>query len=434
MDATELFKQLNEVNPDTLTDKALFDLTVTIEEAMQRLHAQAMTHRAAAAKRHAHRSHNYRSNPTGLAARTRLSRATCAANTNQAETLVHHLTEIHDYYLNGLMNRSQIDLICRLHSDRALRKFVVRDQNFFIDIASDSWPDFKQKAEAWAQATRGREEDNDPAAKAFQNRKLIWGQGLDQETLGEIHIPNEMFEQFLEIVTPFYDALRREEIRDARLAAGVDPNAAPAEGDFFDLARTDSQRWLDALMAALRVRGGHLKQLRHQAIAAGADPDASLELDLDDVDAGVAAQVIIVADHETLERELARQLGVPLVPRTNESMVNYRCETLSGLPIAPSTALAYAELGSFRRMIFKPDSLDFEMSRKARLFCGPKKLGLVVRDRHCQGPGCDTQGSRCQADHIDEYSRGGPTIPTNGELLCGPCNRHKEWLRSHAVH
>lgn len=437
MDLLAFIEKLTTFDPDaitdTLTDRELFDLSAQTEEAIQQLHAKAMVPQAAAAKRHAYRSRQYRSNATAHAHQTRLSRIHCANNINQADTLVHHLSDIYSYYEVGLMNRSQIDLICRLFHDRVLRPFVIQDQHFFIDHAHEPWPVFRTLVMAWAQATKDREDDDDPDERAQKNRKLVWGQGLDREILGEFHMPNHLFEQFLEIVTPFYDALRKEEVRDARAAAWQDPSLEPAEGEYFDLARTDSQRWLDALMAALRVRGSVLRNLKDQATRNGADPDADIELDLDELDAGVAAQVIIIADQETLEREKARQLGIELPPRSARSAANYRCETLSGLPVSAATALLHAEIGSFRRLLLKPDSLDFELSRKARLFSNIQRLGLIARDRHCQGRGCDTPGKFCQADHIIEHTRGGPTIPRNGQLLCGPCNQHKERMRTTAL-
>lgn len=422
-----------DIDPDDLGDRDLFSHVTDIEDAIQTLHAKSMIPHAAAMRRRAHRAQGYRSNATGLAARTRQSRAQCARSSNQAVTLVDHLPKIYGHYSNLLMNRSQIELLCRLHDNSILKPFVQRDQDFFLGIGHEPWPIFRTLANAWARATLEREDPDDPAGKVFKNRKLVWGKGLDRETLGEFHMPNELFEQFKEIVTPFYDALLREEIREARAAAGEDPAKAPAEGEFLDLARSNSQRWLDALMAALRVRGSLLRNLKQQAIQDGGDPEDELQIDLDDADAGVAAEVVIIADQETLEREQARQLGHSLPPRTAESKAHSRCETLSGMPVSPATALLYAQLGSFRRMVMKPDNLDFTMSRKARLFKGAKRTGLIARDRHCQGPGCDTAGKFCQGDHILEYSKGGPTIPTNGELLCGPCNRHKEWLRTNAI-
>lgn len=43
---------------------------------------------------------------------------------------------------------------------------------------------------------------------------------------------------------------------------------------------------------------------------------------------------------------------------------------------------------------------------------------LVVRDRHCQTPGCRRPPSDCQAHHRDFYGHGGPTDLDNLELRC----------------
>ena len=43
---------------------------------------------------------------------------------------------------------------------------------------------------------------------------------------------------------------------------------------------------------------------------------------------------------------------------------------------------------------------------------------LVVRDQHCQHPGCDRPPSHCQAHHIWHWTRGGPTDLDNLVLLC----------------
>jgi 5-methylcytosine-specific restriction endonuclease McrA len=50
---------------------------------------------------------------------------------------------------------------------------------------------------------------------------------------------------------------------------------------------------------------------------------------------------------------------------------------------------------------------------------------LVVRDRHCQTPGCDQPPDRCHAHHIVHWTRGGPTNLQNLQLLCWHHHRHR---------
>jgi hypothetical protein len=50
---------------------------------------------------------------------------------------------------------------------------------------------------------------------------------------------------------------------------------------------------------------------------------------------------------------------------------------------------------------------------------------LVVRDRHCQAPGCTRPPADCQAHHIEHWTRGGPTNLANLQLLCWHHHRQR---------
>ena len=50
---------------------------------------------------------------------------------------------------------------------------------------------------------------------------------------------------------------------------------------------------------------------------------------------------------------------------------------------------------------------------------------LVVRDRHCQAPGCDRPPDSCEGHHIVHWTRGGPTSLQNLQLLCWHHHRHR---------
>ncbi len=51
---------------------------------------------------------------------------------------------------------------------------------------------------------------------------------------------------------------------------------------------------------------------------------------------------------------------------------------------------------------------------------------LIVRDRHCQAPGCDRPPGRCEGHHIIHWEDGGPTSLENLKLLC--------WYHHHEAH
>ena len=65
------------------------------------------------------------------------------------------------------------------------------------------------------------------------------------------------------------------------------------------------------------------------------------------------------------------------------------------------------------------------LSRRQRLFTGSQRATIVVRDRHCQFPGCDAPPSWCDVHHATHWEHGGTTDVTNGVLLC---HRHHRLL------
>jgi len=70
-----------------------------------------------------------------------------------------------------------------------------------------------------------------------------------------------------------------------------------------------------------------------------------------------------------------------------------------------------------------PVTVDFagnplDVGRTRRLFTGPIRTALEVRDRGCAWPGCDRPISWTQAHHIVSWLDGGKTSVDNGVLLC----------------
>ncbi len=60
-----------------------------------------------------------------------------------------------------------------------------------------------------------------------------------------------------------------------------------------------------------------------------------------------------------------------------------------------------------------------DIGRAQRLFTGPRRRALILRDRGCAFPGCDRPPSWCDAHHIRSWADGGTTTLNNGVLLCG---------------
>ncbi len=65
-----------------------------------------------------------------------------------------------------------------------------------------------------------------------------------------------------------------------------------------------------------------------------------------------------------------------------------------------------------------PQGRVLDVGRRTRTVSPGMWAALVVRDRCCAFPGCDTPTSRCAAHHIQHWADGGPTALTNLVLLC----------------
>ena len=70
------------------------------------------------------------------------------------------------------------------------------------------------------------------------------------------------------------------------------------------------------------------------------------------------------------------------------------------------------------RVITDGRSEVLDVGRATRTPTAAQWKALVVRDRHCQAPGCDQPPDRCQAHHVRQWTHGGPTDLDNLQLLC----------------
>ena len=172
----------------------------------------------------------------------------------------------------------------------------------------------------------------------------------------------------------------------------LDPEAAATIGKTLDDlqppegssdTRSLAQRRADALMLLCeRARGGELPESR---------PISGVEA---------------VVSHDLIA-------GHPL-----SDLDALRCEIEGFGPIPRVTAerlLCDCALG---RVVMRSRSQILDLGRRTRTVPDRLRRAIVLRDEHCQFPGCRAPASWCDAHHLLHWTRGGETSLDNCLLLC----------------
>ncbi len=113
-----------------------------------------------------------------------------------------------------------------------------------------------------------------------------------------------------------------------------------------------------------------------------------------------------------------------------ELQVTATIETLKGMAGAPAADVEFSLPISARsvqriacdcnvtRVLLDQDSTVIDVGRSKRLVDGALRKALVVRDKHCQWPGCERPASWCDGHHLVHWIEGGETNLDNCILLC----------------
>ncbi|MEU5961305.1 DUF222 domain-containing protein [Micromonospora parva] len=161
------------------------------------------------------------------------------------------------------------------------------------------------------------------------------------------------------------------------LREAIDPLCAPA-GEHDD--RTPGQRRADALgeICRLALRTGQLPD------NGGDRPQLVVTVSLDELINGVRAG--------TLE---------------------------TGTRLTPGAVRRLACDAGVLPAVLDGNSQVLDVGRQRRLFTGPLRRALVLRDGGCAFPGCDRPPRWCDGHHIRHWADGGVTALGNAVLLCG---------------
>ncbi|MEU1246198.1 DUF222 domain-containing protein [Micromonospora arida] len=104
-----------------------------------------------------------------------------------------------------------------------------------------------------------------------------------------------------------------------------------------------------------------------------------------------------------------------------EELVNgVRAGTLeTGTRLTPGAVRRLACDAGVLPVVLDGNSQVLDVGRQRRLFTGPVRRALVLRDGGCAFPGCDRPPRWCDGHHIRHWADGGVTALGNAVLLCG---------------
>jgi hypothetical protein len=275
-------------------------------------------------------------------------------------------------WAKGSIGPDHFDVLASLAEGRTAEAYGRDEDELLHEAETRSYADFLRRVRYWEQEhdPEGAEESD---LERADRRRVYLVQSLGGMFLGQMTLDPlsgaAVHGELSRLADEFYEA----DWAKAKARLGRDPY--PEE-----LERTLQQRWCDALVE-MAVR------------SASAPADARRPAPL----------YSILIGYETLFGRI--------------------CELENGrIPIAPGTVLANLDGADLERALFLPGG-RVEVGITSRFFTGATRRAIEVRDQVCTHEYCDTDGRKCQADHILEWSKGGLTTQENGRLLCSFHNR-----------
>ena len=90
----------------------------------------------------------------------------------------------------------------------------------------------------------------------------------------------------------------------------------------------------------------------------------------------------------------------------------------TGAPISAAEARRMACDAQILPAVLDGNSQPLDLGRARRLFTGPIRRALILRDRGCSFPGCDRPARWSEGHHLKAWADGGATNLTNACLVC----------------
>ena len=99
------------------------------------------------------------------------------------------------------------------------------------------------------------------------------------------------------------------------------------------------------------------------------------------------------------------------------------CELANRMVVSPGSLARWLDQAWIERVVFDPEGRVIDVGIRRRLFEGATRRALEVRDQECYHPSCEVPAQDCEADHVQPWAWGGPTIQDNGRMACPHHNR-----------
>ncbi len=326
-----------------------------------------------------------------------------ASRRERLEAALRHLPLVAEAYRAGTIGTEQVDVVAKVYLNDRIRDALVEFQPDLLVLAVEcEFPVFEKSIRYWERLA-DQDGPEPKADEAHKNRHFSLSQ--DPETLAwktKGSLGPLQGAKVKALLGRLADQEREEDWAKARVEHGDSTCAA-------DLARTEAQRWADALA-------------RMAELATSADPDAP----------GPGSEHVIVWDADTYLSTVHRVTCTDPACDAEAHGSNrwydpstYRCETIDGDPLEPVEAM----LDSFHhhvRVVLVTGGQPTAVGSRRRLFTGRNRLAVKLQSPTCLWPGCWVPTSVCEADHAHPHATGGKTAPDNGIPLCGRHNRWKQ--------
>jgi hypothetical protein len=132
----------------------------------------------------------------------------------------------------------------------------------------------------------------------------------------------------------------------------------------------------------------------------------------------------LVMDYRSFEDHVVALVDGRPPRRPDPTDLSRRCETDTGMPVDPFSAVAAGLVGYVRRVVIDRAGVVTDLGRRQRLFRGSARVAALLQGRRCTWPGCG-RTTRLHIDHLDDWQHLGPTNQGNAGPSCSPHNLFK---------